>query len=51
MVDKATAIRIDSPGDGQLPALRTPLVPRLLLTVPLPEAVGKGMNVRVNDGL
>src|SRR5438067_1785697 len=51
IVEKSPDIRIDSPGDGQLPALFTQLVQRLMLTVPLPEAVGKGMKVLIKDGL
>src|SRR2546428_9955272 len=51
IVEKSTDIRIDSPVDVQLPALFTQLVQRLMLTVPLPEAVGKGMKVLIKDGL
>src|SRR5207249_10782292 len=51
IVEKSTDIRIDSPVDVQLPALFTPLVQRLMLPVPLPEAVGKGMKVLSKDGL
>src|SRR5437660_11975143 len=49
-VEKSTDICIHSPGDGQLPTLLTPLVERLVLTVPLPEAVGKRLKVRLEDG-
>src|SRR5262249_60309654 len=51
IVEKSTDIRIDYPVDVQLPALFTQLVQRLMLTVPLPEAVGKGMKVLIKDGL
>jgi hypothetical protein len=50
MVETSTDIRIDSPVAGQLPALCTQLVQRVRLTVPLPEAVRKGLQVLIKDG-
>src|SRR5712691_8005939 len=49
-VEKSTDLCIHSPGDVQLPTLRTQLVERLVLTVPLPEAVGKRLKGRLEDG-
>src|SRR6266699_802801 len=49
-VETSTDLCLHSPGDVQLPTLLTPLVERLVLTVPLPEAVGKRMKVRLEDG-
>src|SRR2546425_12142811 len=49
-VEKSTDICIHSPGDIQLPTLLTQLVERLVLTVPLPEAMGTRMKVRLEDG-
>src|SRR2546426_11512859 len=49
-VEKSTDICIHSPGDIQLPTLLTQLVERLVLTVTLPEAMGKRMKVRLEDG-
>jgi hypothetical protein len=51
MVEKATDLRIDSPVDVQPPALLTPLVQRLMVTVALPEAVGTFMQGMSKDGL
>jgi hypothetical protein len=51
VVEKSTDLRIDSPVDVQRPALLTPLVQRLMLTVSLPEAMGKGMKIMREDGL
>jgi hypothetical protein len=51
IIDTSTDIRIDYPGEVPLPALFTQLVQRLMLTVPLPEAVGQGMKVLSKDGL
>ena len=51
VIEKSTDIRIDSPVDVQRPALLTQLVQRLMGTVALPEAMGKGMEVLREDGL
>src|SRR5438445_6052397 len=49
-VETSTDLCIHSPGDVQLPTLLTQRVERLVLTVPRPEAVGKRMQVRREDG-
>lgn len=50
-VENSTDSRIASPVDVQRPTLLTQLVPRVLLTVSLPEALGKGMTIMRKDGL
>ena len=44
-VETSTAICLPSPIDGQLAAWLPPLVQRLMGTVALPDAVGKGINI------
>jgi hypothetical protein len=51
LIDNSTDICIDSPVAVQRPTLLTPLVQRVLGTLALPEAVGKGMESLRNDGL
>ena len=49
MIQTSTDICIDYPVDGQRPALLTQLVQRLMGTVALPEAVGEGMEILLED--
>ena len=49
VVEQSTDLCIDSPVDGQRPALLTHLVPRVMGTVALPAAVGEGMEIRLED--
>src|SRR5215831_14372103 len=51
VVEKSTHIRIDYPVDVQRPTLLTQLVQRLMGTVALPEAMGEGMEVLLEDRL
>jgi hypothetical protein len=51
MSEQSTALRLDSPVAGHCPALRTPLVQRVMGTMALPEAVGKDMDILRHDGL
>jgi hypothetical protein len=51
VVEKSTDIRLDYPVDVQRPTLLTQLVERLMGTVPLPEAMGKGVKVMLEAGL
>jgi hypothetical protein len=51
VVEKSTDIRIDSPVDGPRPTRRTQLVQRLLGTVALPETMGEGMEILLEDRL
>src|SRR5215467_575904 len=50
-VEKSTDRCIHYPGEVLLPTLLTQLVERLGLTVPLPEAMGKRMQVRLEHGV
>jgi hypothetical protein len=49
-VEKSTDLCSHYPGDVPLPTLLTQLVECLVLTVPLPEAMGKRLKVRLEDG-
>ena len=49
--ENSPAIRLDSPGDGQRPALLPPLVPRLMGAVALPEALGHSLEILLDDRL
>src|SRR5262245_25664305 len=51
VVEKSTDIRIDYPVDVQRPTLLTQFVQRLMGTVPLPEAMGEGMEIFLEDRL
>jgi hypothetical protein len=51
VVEKSPDIRIDYPVDVPRPARLTPLVQRLMLTVSLPEAMGKDMTIMRDAGL
>jgi hypothetical protein len=51
VVEKSTDIRVDYPVDVQLPTLLTQLVQRLMGTMALPAAMGKGMEILLEDGL
>src|SRR5215510_7352040 len=51
VIEKSTNIRIDYPVDVQCPTLLSQLVQRLMGTVALPEAMGKGMKIMLEDGL
>ena len=51
IVAKSTDIRVHDPGDVQRPTLLTQLVPRLVLTVPFAEAMGKPIKIVLEDGL
>jgi hypothetical protein len=46
----STDLRLDSPGAGQRSPLLPPLLPRLLGTGALPEALGAGRHIRCADG-
>jgi hypothetical protein len=50
VVEKSTDIRIDSPSDVHRPTLLPQLVQRLMGTVALPETMGKGMEIMLEDG-
>jgi len=50
-VDHSTALRIDSPVDGPRPTRLPPLVPRLLGTVTLPDALGDRMEILRDERL
>ena len=49
-IEQSTDLRIASPVAVQRPTLRAPLGPRLMGPVPLPEAMGQGMQSRRADG-
>ena len=51
MVATSTDLCIHSPGDVPRPTLLTPLVERLVLTVPFAAALGEPMQFRLEDGL
>jgi hypothetical protein len=51
IIEKSTDIRIDYPSDVQRPTLLPQFVQRLMGTVALSEAMGKGMKVPFEDGL
>jgi hypothetical protein len=51
MGEKSPDICLHSPGDGPRSTLLTPLVERLVLTVPFAQAMGDPMTCRREDGL
>lgn len=49
-IEKSPDSRLDSPSDGQRPALLTPRVQRVMGTMALPATVGKGLEILREDG-
>jgi hypothetical protein len=50
-IETSPDICLHSPGHGQRPTLLSPLVQRLVLTVPFSEALGAPMKLRLEEGL